>query len=80
MWQMTIFRILTIGLIGIALFYVLLYCIGFCEARYIRRRSKNSKKEKSHMKSKIIRFYTLLLFLFIILSFLLIKLYVRGEQ
>jgi uncharacterized membrane protein len=79
-WKMTIFRILSIGLIGIALFYVLLYCIGFCEARYIRRRSKNIIKEKNHMKSKIIRFYILLLFLFIILSFLLIKLHIRGVQ
>jgi hypothetical protein len=79
-WQIIIFHILSIVLIGIVLFCALLYCIGFCEARHIRRRSKQIKIEKDHTKPKIIRYYILLLLLFIILSFLMIELNIRGEQ
>ncbi len=79
MWQMTMIHILSVGLIGIVLFFILLYCIGLCEARYIKRRTKQMKIEHDHAKPKIIRYYILLLFLFIILSFLLIKLNIRGE-
>lgn len=80
MWQITILNILSVGLIGIVLFYILLYCIGFCEARYIRRSTKHMKIEHDHTKPKILRYYVLILFLIIILSFLLIKLIIRGEQ
>ncbi len=80
MWQITIFHILLIGLIGIVLFCILLYCIGFYEERFIKRRSKQIKKEHNYAMPKITRYYFLLLFLFIILSFLLIKLNIRGEQ
>ena len=80
MWQITIVHIILISIIGVGLFVTLLYCIGFFEGGYIKRRIMRKNKNSRHTKIHITRFYILVLIILIIISFLTIRLNLRGGQ
>jgi quinol-cytochrome oxidoreductase complex cytochrome b subunit len=79
-WQITLLHILIMGMVGICLFCILIYCIGLYEGNHIKLRKKQILNNRYNLRRKIVKFYILILFLLIILSFLFIKISVRGAQ
>lgn len=78
MWKITLLRMMLIIILGIVLFSTLLFVTG----RYasIRLKRRNRKLESLPIpKDKVITLYFLILISTVIVGFLLLKYYVRGE-
>lgn len=77
MWQMTILRILLLFTLGVLLYRGLLYMAGKKERLRLKRK-KNGFFLSNQDKGRIKDIYFLILTVIIILSFLIIKMKIRG--
>ncbi|MBE5967335.1 MAG: hypothetical protein E7255_10325 [Lachnospiraceae bacterium] len=77
MWQMTILRILLLFTLGVLLYRGLLYMAGKKERLRLKRK-KNRFFLSNQDKGRIKDIYFLILTVIIILSFLIIKMKIRG--
>jgi uncharacterized membrane protein YwzB len=77
-WQITVCHILLIIVIGILLYYFILYLLGLGGDRYLKKRRKASIKEQESRNTKIFQFYLCALCIVIGLCFLLISYWSRG--
>jgi hypothetical protein len=79
-YPVTVLRILLIAVVGIMLYWFILYAVGWGESRKLKRRGRTSGKEQESLKAKIVRFYLFVLFVVITLCFFAIKYWIRGVE
>ena len=76
--MLTMLRIFTVAIIGIILYWSLLFIAGLKKGGRLKRRKKGFVKAEEEDKTKIVAACIFILFAGIILIFLIIKFGVRG--
>jgi hypothetical protein len=77
---LSIARMIVLILLGFALFWCLLFVIGLREGIHLKRRKKVQSMERDGVKAKIILIYLLSLCISIILCFLILNYWIRGDK
>ncbi|MHB8129838.1 MAG: hypothetical protein ACYDEX_12645 [Mobilitalea sp.] len=80
MYPVTVLRILLIAVIGLILYWFILYIVGCGERRILKRRRRTLGEEREGLKAKIVLIYLVALFTVITLSFITIKYWIRGVK
>jgi hypothetical protein len=77
-WKIAFVHILFTIIIGLILYWCLLFIVGWCTSRRLRKRRISSVNCLNISKSKIILIYFFVLSIIIILCFLNNKFFIRG--
>lgn len=80
MWQITLFHIALMILLGWVLFISILTLAGQREDIHLKKRKKSTVKLQEISKTKISAIYIVILMLICSIVFLSIKLYIRGAR